>query len=535
MPWVLFFTGVSVNFFLLRLKSIYTSRSNLILPTLQEFILLKPFSYGRFSLPLCLQLGLLSLALPGFAQAATKACRLPDFPQEVQCGELQRPLNPAQPEGKKIAVHYVVLPSQDRNKLPDAVFLLAGGPGQSAINVAGFGQAVLSRLNRRRDLVFVDQRGTGRSAPLHCPELEDGSDVVDNETMLKMAQNCMKSLQALPYGDLQYFSTSIAVQDIEAVRQEQGYGPINLVGASYGTRAGLEYLRQYPKSVRRLVIDGVTPPDMRFPSADAQAALDGVFADCARQPQCNQSYPELAQRWKKLLNNPPASISFIHPRLGNQMSVAMNRDALLGLVHKILYSATNTAALPYALTQAEQGQFAPLITLSNSLNLSGPGGIAYGMHFSVWCSEAYAQAGKAAAPKNDFEAMMMGMYGKVCAKWPRAEVPAGFFTIPVSAAPVLLLSGGIDPVTPSRHGAAVAKALGEQARHLTVDHAGHGLLAHGCIRDVVYRYLNAKDDADAIKLDASCVRQIPRPLAWQAPLLEQPVRKKASAPTGEKS
>jgi pimeloyl-ACP methyl ester carboxylesterase len=497
--------------------------------------LLKPFSYRHLCLQFGLHLGLLSMLLPDVSQAATKACRVPDFPQEVQCGQLQRPLNPAEPEGKKIAVHYVVLPSQDRNKLPDAVFLLAGGPGQSAINVAGFGQAVLSRLNRRRDLVFIDQRGTGRSAPLHCPELEDGSDVVDNDSMLKMAQNCMKNLQALPYGDLQYFSTSIAVQDIEAVRQAQAYGPVNLVGASYGTRAALEYMRQYPKSVRRMVMDGVTPPDMRFPSADAQAALDGVFADCARQAQCNQSYPELALRWKKLLSNPPASVSFIHPRLGNQMSVPMNRDGLLGLVHKTLYSAASTAALPYALTQAGQGNFAPLITLSNALNLSGPGGIAYGMHFSVWCAEAYAQAGKPVASKDDFETLMMGMYDKVCEKWPRAQVPAGFFTIPVSAAPVLLLSGGIDPVTPSRHGAAVAKALGEQARHLTVDHAGHGLLAHGCIRDVVYRYLNEKNDADAIKLDTSCVRQIPRPLAWQAPLLEQAVRKKASAPNGEKS
>lgn len=511
--------------------------------------MLKPFLYrpiSRFGLHLSL-LCILPLLLVNVAQAGTKACRHPDFPQEVQCGEILRPLNPAQPEGKKITVHYVVLPSQDRNKLSDAVFLLAGGPGQSAINVAGFGQAVLSRLNRRRDLVFVDQRGTGRSAPLHCPELEEASEVVDNETMQKMAQSCMKNLQALPYGDLQYFSTSIAVQDLEAVRQAQAYGSINLVGVSYGTRAGLEYLRQYPKSVRRLVLDGVTPPDMRLPSADAQAALEGVFAACLKDALCNQSYPDLAARWKKLLNKltpklattPTTQVSFTHPRLGSQITAPLTRDALLGLVHKTLYSAASTAGLPYALTQAELGNLNPLIALSNAYNLAGPGAIAYGMHFSVWCGEAYARPATASSASNsaidDFEALSAGMYERVCEKWPRATIPAGFFSAPVSPSPVLLLSGGIDPVTPSRHGAAVSKALGPQARHLVLENAGHGLLTHGCVRDVVYRYLNAKEDNYAIKVDASCLRQIPRPLAWQTPQTTSPAPKKQDVQQGDKS
>jgi pimeloyl-ACP methyl ester carboxylesterase len=511
--------------------------------TFQERILLSPIFYRsmsqlRFRLIL---LCLLPLLLVDVAEAATKACRHPDFPQEVQCGEILRPLNPAQPGGKKISIHYVVLPSQDRNKLPDAVFLLAGGPGQSAINVAGFGQAVLSRLNRRRDLVFVDQRGTGRSAPLHCPELEDASEVMDNQTMHTMAASCMRNLQALPYGDLQYFSTSIAVQDLEAVRLAQGYGAINLVGASYGTRAGLEYLRQYPKAVRRLVLDGVTPPDMRLPSLDAQTALEGVFAACLKDTLCNQNYPDLAVRWKKLLHKltpalastPVSKISYTHPRLGKQLTAPFTRDALLGLVHKTLYSAASTAGLPYALTQAELGNINPLITLSNAFNLAGPGGIAYGMHFSVWCGEAYARplavAAKASVPADDFAVLSTGMYDKVCEKWPRATIPAEFFSVPTSKSPVLLLSGGIDPVTPSRHGAAVSTALGPQARHLVVENAGHGLLMHGCLRDVVYRYLNAKDDAEAVKVDSNCLRQIPRPLAWQAALTTSPEPNKSAA------
>jgi len=154
-------------------------------------------------LKLLLLLPLFSIASAS-VQAATQPCRLPDFPQEVQCGQLEQALDPAHPEGKKITVHFVVVPSQDKNKLKDAVFLLAGGPGQSAIDLAGFGKAVLSRLNRRRDLVFVDQRGTGKSASLSCPEMEKNDDMPDSANMLAMSQSCLKKLQDLPYGQLQF-------------------------------------------------------------------------------------------------------------------------------------------------------------------------------------------------------------------------------------------------------------------------------------------------------------------------------------------
>lgn len=455
--------------------------------------------------------------IPALAGAATQACRVPDFPQEVQCGKVQRPLDPTHPEGKKIDVNYVVVPSQDRNKLPDAIFLLAGGPGQSAINVAGWGQFAFSRLNRRRDLVFVDQRGTGRSAPLHCPELESNAELFDTELTYKSAQKCLADLQALPYGDLRQYTTTIAMQDLDAVRQAQGYTKINLVGVSYGTRAGLEYLRQFPQSVRRVILDGVVPPDARLSPGDAQLALDAVFADCAKDRQCDSAYPQLAATWGKLLAGLPRQVKLIHPRLGNEMQVQMSRDMVVSMVHKSLYAPMNVSGLPYALTQAEQGKYAPLVALSGATDLPGQAGVAYGMHFSVWCAEEYARL-PATPAADDFSGLMDGIYRKVCEKWPRGAAPAGFYTIPRSPVPVLLLSGGIDPVTPTQHGEHVAAALGPQALHLSVGNAGHGLMSQGgCLRELAYRYLNAKDDQEANKVDISCVRQIPRPLAWQIP------------------
>ncbi|MBC3934820.1 alpha/beta hydrolase [Undibacterium rugosum] len=466
-------------------------------------------------------LSLTAILAAGGAQAATSACRVPDFPQEVQCGVVSRPLNPDQPAGKKIDIHYVVLPSQDKNKLQDAVFLLAGGPGQSAIQVAGFGQGVLGRLNKRRDLVFVDQRGTGRSASLSCPELEARDEVLDEAQTEHRTEACLKRLQSLPHGELGMYTTSIAVQDLDAVRLAQGYDKINLVGASYGTRVGLEFLRQFPGSVRRLVLDGVVPPDMGIQSVDAQTALDGLFADCAKQERCNQAYPQLAQRWQHLLSSLPKPVTLTHPRTAATMKLDLRRDQVLGMVHRTLYTPALIAGLPYAISQADQGNFQPLVGLSGSTNLPGPAAINYGMHYSVWCSEAMAKPLPAA--RNEFEKTMNGMYEKACKNWPRGKVPEAFYHIPVATAPVMLLSGGIDPVTPIRNGAAVAQALGDYARHITVDNAGHGLLAHSCVRDVVVRFLSAKEDKEALATDSSCVRQIPRPLAWM------PVQEKKGA------
>jgi pimeloyl-ACP methyl ester carboxylesterase len=199
------------------------------------------------------------------------------MPNELQCGVVQRPLDPTRPNGPVIEVHYLVVPAMARNKQPDAVLLLAGGPGQSAIDVAPAVISRLSRLNNRRDLVFIDQRGTGRSAPLQCAD-ESRLPVqqnVDLQQQLDRLRQCGAALAKLPHGDMRFFTTTLAMQDFEAVREQLGVPQWNLIGASYGTRAALEYARQFPQRVRRSVLDGVAPPDMVLPvsfSTDGQAA-----------------------------------------------------------------------------------------------------------------------------------------------------------------------------------------------------------------------------------------------------------------------
>ena len=190
--------------------------------------------------------------------AATQPCRVEGLPNELQCGVVSRPLDPAQPQGVLIDVHYLVVPAMARNKQPDAVLMLAGGPGQSAIGVAAAMLPRFTRLNYRRDLVFIDQRGTGKSAPLQC---DDDSklplaEALDPEAQARSLERCRVALMALPHGDLRFYTTTIAMQDFEAVRLALGTPQWNLIGASYGTRAALEYQRQFPQRVRRTVLDG---------------------------------------------------------------------------------------------------------------------------------------------------------------------------------------------------------------------------------------------------------------------------------------
>ncbi len=462
-------------------------------------------------------LGIAAFSMPAIALADTKPCRIASFPQEVKCGQTQRALDPAKPDGKKIDVHYVILPSKDRNKLPDAVFLLAGGPGQSAVEAAGFGDSILGKLNRRRDLVFVDQRGTGKSASLKCDELEVSDKILDSEGAFKATADCMQSLQKLPHGDLKFYSTSIAVQDLEAIRIAQNYSAVNLVGVSYGTRVGLEYLRQYPQSVRRLVIDGVVPPDLSLLGTNAQAALEGVFADCAKNTRCSNAYPDLAGTWKRLLDSTPRQFTYTNSRLLTSVTTKIAREDMIGMILKALYSPAMTSVLPYAITQADKGKLDALLTMTGSFNQPGPGGLTLGMHYSVWCGEAYTNPRPANAITDQFTARSAEMYDRICATWPRADIPKEFYTVPTAKSPVLLLSGGIDPVTPIRNGDQVAKALGAKARHITIENVGHGVLAQGCVRDLVNKFLAAKTDDEALALDVSCVRQIPRPLVWLPP------------------
>jgi pimeloyl-ACP methyl ester carboxylesterase len=496
--------------------------------------------------------------------AALTPCRLPGLDTTAQCGVLSRPLDPAQPQGTRIDLHYAVIPALARNKHPDPVFFFAGGPGQSAITLAGSAGRLLSRLGQRRDLVFIDQRGTGRSAPLQCAELPATAPLaasIDPAAQRQRLEQCRQRLQKLPHGDLRHYTTWVAMQDAEAVRLALGAPQVNVVGGSYGTRAALEFQRQFPNAVRRSILDGVAPPDMVLPesfAADSQAALDAVFVACAAEPACRAQHPQLRAQWQGLLASLPREVVLKHPTTGLPERVLLQRDAVLSLVRGPLYRPSLAAALPLALSQAAAGQFDALLGLASAIAGRRGMELAEGMHFSVVCSEdvprmAAASASASvdapssapatppaiipasassspltsAAPSTfspavanaqttspDFGSSQANIYRDACASWPRGAVPAAFYTVPLARSATLLLSGGADPATPPRHAERTARALGALAKHVLVAQAGHGVMSLPCMRDVLFRFIDAADDAAALAVETQCASGVPRPGAF---------------------
>jgi pimeloyl-ACP methyl ester carboxylesterase len=461
-----------------------------------------------------------SLLAVGSAQAATLAmhtCRLAGLEHDAQCGVLKRPLDPARPGGTQIDLHVVVIPALARQKLPDPIFFFAGGPGQSAIGLAGTIERLTARLGARRDLVLIDQRGTGHSAPLHCdvPTADEAlARTLDRPRALAALETCRLALQKLPWGDLRFYTTPIAMADADAVRAALGADRIDLIAVSYGTRAALEYLRVYPSHVRRMVLDGVAPPDMALPASndiDAETALAALMRDCAAETACAKAHPALAQTWQGLLASLPKAIVFAEPVSGLPRHVTMTREALRGLVRPGLYSPALGALLPYAIEQAAAGRFEPLMTLA-----AGDVDVSEGEHFSVICAEDVPRMTAPVDAAGDQGAQ--AMYRAACANWPRGDVPPAFYAMARSPAPVLLLSGGLDPVTPPRHAERVAKALGPLARSVVVANSGHNVTAIACLRDAVFHFIDAASDAQAQAVDMDCAAKVPRPLAFEPPL-----------------
>ena len=472
---------------------------------------------------LALTLGLCGLGAQG-AIAQLTPCQLNGVEHEALCGNLSRALDPARESGVRIELHFAVLPALARHKKPDPVFFLVGGPGQSAVTLAGAVSRMLARFGQRRDIVLVDQRGTGRSAPLDCdpePATLPLRELTDPQRQLQRARACLKKLQALPHGDLRHYTTTLAMADLDAVRQALGAERINLVAASYGTRAALEYVRLYPQRVRRVVLDGVAPADMALPEAsapDAQAAFDALVQACAHEPACQARHPELRQNWQALLATLPRPVSVAHPLTGRSEALLLTREMLRAMVRAALYSPVTASVLPAALDEAAAGRFGPLVGLSSALGTArGDAMLAQGMHFSVICAEDLPGRDAPPPPAEDFGQGLAPLYREICAFWPRGEVPAAFRQVPPALAPTLLLSGGIDPATPPRHADRVARALGAKARHEVVPNAAHGLLALPCVREAVFRFVDAAGDAEALRVAADCARGIPRPPVFVPP------------------
>jgi pimeloyl-ACP methyl ester carboxylesterase len=473
---------------------------------------------------------------PGGGPAiAMSPCHLKGLSEVVECGTLEVFEDREAGAGRRITLRVAVIPAVTSTPEPDPLFILAGGPGQAATEIAPAILPFLSKVRPRRDIVLVDQRGTGGSNPLDCPDetAERESDAPDPDDLQRLFNviddperltDCLAQLDADP----RHYTTPVAMDDLDDVRRALGYDTINLYGGSYGTRAALVYMRRHPAAVRSAILDGAAPTALKLPlymARDGERALRLALRDCAADEICQERFPDLEADFEALLRRlarGPLPVRTRHPRTGEIVELEITHDAFVAQLRGALYDPDVVSLLPLVLQRAAGGDFDPFIALGVAFSGGLSESISLGMFLSIVCAEDVPYISEAerreALPDTFLGGVMLEAIEKSCAVWPVGDLPPGY-TDPVrSDHPVLILSGDLDPATPPRWGEEVARHL-SRGRHVVAAGAAHNVLPRGCAADIVAQFLEAGDGSD---LDLSCFENSRRPPFFLDPSGPQP-------------
>jgi pimeloyl-ACP methyl ester carboxylesterase len=439
-------------------------------------------------------------------QGKLSPCPLPGGKGDALCGTYEVFENREARSGRKIPLRIVLLPATGPDRASDPVFFLAGGPGEG--ETEGAAELVPSPLRARRDLVLVDTRGTGRSNPLSCRIWGDGTRL-DHIFPLDAATACRDELRKK--ADLTRYTTAAAMDDLDEVRRYLGYGPVNLMGGSYGTYAAQVFLLRHPEAVRSVVMSGVVKPGEPSPlyhARNAQQALDLLARDCAAEPACHAAFPRFKEEVREVLDRlagKPVRVQVTRPETGKPVEVELTRSAAADALRFVLYNPRHASALPLLVHQAAQGVYRQLADAAVQTRAELQKELALGLLFSVTCAEDLSRID----PKEIPAATRETFYGDdrvreqlaVCAIWPHAPLPKGSGDLVHSDVPALLLSGERDPVTPPADASLVAKGFPHgllvQIPHGT--HNGEGECQERVVADFVER-------GSVTGLDVTCMK-----------------------------
>ncbi|MGI2193097.1 alpha/beta hydrolase [Shewanella baltica] len=437
----------------------------------------------------------------------TDTCYVEGVSDRLNCGFVTVPENPNKPDGKQIQVHYVVLPAVKNVNHEEALLAIAGGPGQSAIdNAAGF-DAMLSKVRQQRDILLIDQRGTGRSNLLTCDEGAQSplSFDDDNADTLAETQKCLAKIDA----DVTQYGSLNAIKDFEAVRQHLGYKKLHVYGISYGTRMAQLYMRLYPAHLATVTLDGIVPMQQSVLEigASIDRGFDLLFKDCQETAACHAQFPELKAEFDQVaasLAKAPVMENVYDPVTGEKTMLTMTRGKFYGSIRMALYQANVRALVPHAIHQAAKHNFQPILGLY-SLTIDNAG-MAMGMHASVVCGEDMHRITPAMREQAQHSFMgktMLEGLEATCEVW---KVPAvdDSFSEPISSdIPTLLLSGEIDPATPPSWGELAMEKLAN-AKHFVAPYATHGVAYQSCANNLIADLVRSGSVND---LDGECLKK----------------------------
>jgi pimeloyl-ACP methyl ester carboxylesterase len=439
----------------------------------------------------CLIFSIFSMlgALPSVSRAQAQVPRFESAdcpmaaPDNVRCGYLNVPEDRSNPRSRTLRLAVAIAQSRSENPQPDPVIYLHGGPSNHILwRVFWWSR---SPFLEQRDVIVIDQRGTGYSQPtLDCPEMHDIPilTLTSNMTLAEATQyriaratQCRERLTKEGI-DLARYTTADSAADIDDLRKALGYKQWNLLGYSYGTRLALAVMRDYPDGVRSAILDSVyMPPTGEFftrlvPNAAQTFKL--LFDACKVDAACNAAYPDLEAAFLSVvdqLNAEPLTFQAINPFTDQGYEAKMNGPGFVGLVYRLMYDSTMLPLLPQLIYEVRRGNSAALPDLL-TWHVNEPERTDIGMANSVYCYDeapfttldAYEKASASVDPRFnghyhwdvDIPALL-----EICKAWMTRPVNSIENQPVTSDIPTLVLAGKFDPASPPIHSQLAAKTL----------------------------------------------------------------------------
>lgn len=445
----------------------------------------------------------------GFSSFELSPCFMDGMKGRVLCASVNLPLDYKQPEGAKVPVHVLVLPAVTANPAKDPLLIFAGGPGQAASDLGLLVQSAFHQVHNNRDIVLIDQRGTGKSYGLQC-------DFDDLDTAFVEPAKAVKQCRAQYDIDVRHFTLENVIRDTDEIRARLGYEQLNLWGGSYGTKSISLYLKRYPERVRAVIVDGVLPPDsLLFASTpkSAERSIGKLIVDCQAQASCHDVFPNFEEQIEALLERAVKGglvYKGTDPVSGKYIEQDFNFEMAVESIRSVLYSSQGTTILPYIVNEAYNGNLAPLVAsmlngagMSKSMYLGATLSILCGSDVERMSADDAMKAGEGSFARDSY----FRFWRRNCDGWDYINPPAPDFSAPIkSDVPALVLSGDLDPITPPQFGAHWAKGF-PNSRHIILAGTGHGTSTVGCMPAIIGEFV---DTLDLDALDTSCLDHLSR-------------------------
>ena len=479
----------------------------------------------RFCLA-ALILALMPVAVSGQGTVESAECQDKPYGYSLRCGYVSLPQDYDNPAVGRVAIYFTLIHSASSQKQPDPLVYLVGGPGSSGSQLLQTSfRKYLRAFAGERDIIVIDQRGTGLSdPPLYCREVLFRLDEIlqsryaeHAELVLEILKHCHQRLARSGIQFATYHSQNNA-RDIVNVLLALGYEKWNLVGVSYGSRLALVIMRDHPQYLRSVILDSVYPPQADI-YLDAyyhgERALQVLFEACALSESCNARYPDLEAVFYRLyerLNQAPVMATYSPPRY-KTLDIEISGYRLYDWVFSWLYEVDSIQQIPRLIYDLERGhaQHAVRVGTAYEANMTS---LSLGMHYTVQCQEEYGvsvyrdYASMLAAHPHLSGYLRYPVEGAVtlprlCEIW-QAEARPSSVNQPVeSDVPALLLSGNYDPITPPVYADMAGETLTTSYNYV-LPHVGHGVLrSDPCAVRIAVDFINSPRSEP----DSSCIAE----------------------------